>query len=877
MALADGELDLGFSPPLELTNSYPVLSVIHERAYVYLPSSGVRRLQDDGSPDADWQLAAPVTAFGYAVSELPAGGLAVQSSFGLFFDYGDGTYTRIRGTGAGLGPATPLLPQDDGSLVVVLDRAVRKVRADGSVDPVFRIRPQLQAVGASSTSSGLFTAVTDHHGRYVLAGYFRTSAPAERLALMRLQADGSLDLDWNPAPELGLNAAGGSLNSLPLALAALEDDSVVVVFSKELVRIDAQGKVTQRIPNQANSQNIFAPPVVQPDGKIIFSGNFSKWGEVPVSGLIRLNLDGTLDPSFNVQMSGPLVDSMTLDTQGRLWLGGAFRTVNGVARPGVARVFAYTPDPTHSVAPLATISVAQPHVATDETLHLTAQIGGIPEPDLQWFRNGMPLAGATNRGLRLSLTNASEVGDFSLVASNSLGVQTLAFPTVTLARRSPRPGAEDLAFNRALTNFSMVTHLVPQADGRVLVGSGDRNLDQSLESALVGRLLPDGRLDSSFGQEGIVTGKGRVETLIPLAGGGLLVAGVFTELGGQPAYGLAELDRSGQLVPRPFPSLDIPHVSTALLLPNGQLMIAGRFTKVGEVPAYRLARLNSDLTLDTSFHSSLVDPFFVDAFALDTHGRVLIAGERPYSNVIGTNPPSLGLRRLLADGSADPAFHGRTNGVRAIFVEGDGKLLVGMPAVRLDEDGNVLTVFEDDYYPYRLSDKDHAFSGGPNHLMVRTSDGGVIYRSLQGFLSNRNLELWRWKSTGERDGNFDCLLASATDPVYSATAMAALPDDTLLLNMVVSAAVTPPTPEEARRLHRIPRDSDFSLRTKNVSAGQFHYALATQPGMSYEVYQRGQLTGGTAIKLGEYPGDGYVVDLQTPATGDATYLELRRH
>jgi uncharacterized delta-60 repeat protein len=615
---------------------------------------------------------------------------------------------------------------------------------------------------------------------------------------------------------------------------------------------------------------------VQPDGKIILSGNFSKWGETPVSGLIRLNLDGTLDPSFNVQLGGPIAENVILDAKGRLWLAGSFRTVNGIARPGVARIFAYTPAPTNSMPPVATTTIAPSHVATNEVLNLTAQVDGVPEPELQWFRNGTPLIGATNRGLRLMVTNAGDLGDFSLVLSNALGTQTLSFPAVSLARRSPHPGSEDLAFSRALTNFTQINHLVPQADGRVLVGSGAVNFDPGQETPLVGRLQSDGRLDASFGQAGLVTGKGRVETIIPLANGNFLVAGEFTELAGRAAYGLAELDRDGQLVPRPFPALDIPHVSTALPLPNGKLMIAGRFAQVGSAAAFRLARLNSDLTLDTAFHSSLVKPYFVDAMALDTHGRLLIAGEREYASEVETNPPRLGLLRLLENGSPDPAFHALANPTRAIFVEGDGKLLVGMPPLRLDEDGNVLTTFDDYPFPYRLSDADYTLTLEPNHLMVRTSDGGVIYRSLRLNSHNENLELWRWKASGERDFNFHCVLAPNTGPDYRVTAMVALADDTVLLNMLVIGSITPPTPEEARRLHRIPRDSDVSLRVNEVSAGQIHYSLATQPGLTYEVYQREQLTGGTPTKIGDYSGDGYVLDLQAPATGNAGYLELRR-
>ena len=883
IALADGELDLGFSPPPELgTNFVSGFAVVGGRAYLGSPSFSVLRLRDDGSPDPGWQLSAPT--FGLCtVAGLPSGGLAVLSNSGLLFKYDDGSFLQSGPLGISPFFARAPLVQDDGSVALFDQQFARKAKADGSADPNFRIKVSLPAVDTSNSSGSgslSLTAAGDRQGRYVVIGNFHATVPADRLGLLRLRADGSLDPDWNPSPELGLKLNGGGvLNSQPVAVETLPDDSAVVVLKDQLAWIDVQGKVTRRTANLSNYPLNLWHTVTQPDGKTIVGGNFTQWGDSPASGLIRLNADGTLDPTFAVQLDGPpLVNALCLDSQGRLWISGEFRAVNGVARPGIARLQAYTPVSADPVALRTVISVTSRHVATNETLFLTAKVDGHPEPAMQWLRDGVPVAGATNRGLRLSITNGSELGAFSLVLSNDFGSQKLDFPATTLAVRSPQPGLEDLAFSRSLTNFSYVTHLLPLPDGRLLVANGDPYQDQSAEAPLVGRLLPNGVLDASFGQGGVVQGRGRVETLIPLPEGGMLVTGQFTELGGRTAQGLAELDRDGKVVLRAWPKLDIAHVSTALPLPDGKLIIAGRFETVGGAPAFRLARLNSDLTLDPTFHYPLTYWEFVDALALDARGRVLIAGERMYFTGSLTNPPRAGLNRLLADGSPDPAFHARTNGIHSIFLEPDGNLLVGMPPLRLDEDGNVLTVFDDYQFQSLTSFLEFQLSDGPNHLMVRTASGGVVYRTYLSSLEKTDLALPRWKASGERDYGFQAVVRREGGAYPSVTAIAALPDDSLLFSVRISDTLEGPTPlEQARRLRRIRRDSDFSLRIKDVSAGQFQVALETQPGLSYEVYRRDQLTGGTATKIGEYSGDGYVIDLQTPATGDATYLELRRH
>ncbi len=876
VALADGELDLGFAPPPEVgSNSPTTFAVVGGQAYLSNPGLEVSRLREDGSLDAGWQLAYPRKGAA-AISGLPSGGLAMAFNFGCIIQYDDDSYVKPIVGGSWVPPLGSVLPGDDGSVTLISLDGVSRVRADGTVDPAFRIRVPLQKASNGIPFKG---GVTDSQGRYVIIGDFQTPAPAVHSGMIRLLADGTWDAGWNPTSDLQADVNGNGL-LVPLAISALPEDSVLIILDQEIVWIDAGGKVTRRLVNPAGNR-LFATPIVQPDGKVIVGGDFFKWGNVPVTGLIRLNVDGSLDSSFSVTLDNPFVSQTYLDTQGRLWFSGFFHQVNGIERPGIARIQAYQPGPTNAVSLQAQITAAPARVATNEPLYLTAKVDGIPVPALQWLRDGIPLDGATNRGLRLSITKGNELGAFSLVLSNAFGSQKLDFPATALAVRSPRPGTEDASFSRALTNFDKIIQLLPLPDGRILVASGVGGADTNVTTALVGRLLADGGLDVSFGDAGVVRGRGRVETLVPLPGGGMLVTGEFIELGGQPAQGLAELDRDGKLVARAWPNLDIAHVSTALPLPDGKLIIAGRFNTVGGAPAFRLARLNADLTLDPAFHYPLTYWEFVDALALDARGRVLIAGERMYFSGSLTDPPRAGLNRLLADGSPDPAFHARTNGIRSIFVEPDGKLLVGMPPLRLDEDGNLITAFEEGVYRYASSDEVFSLSEEANHMMVRTPEGGVIYRSLKHQMPINVMELWRWKATGEQDFNFQCALI---DPLVgypgqiNVTAATALADGSVLLNALVSpTSYHEPTPDQARRLHRILPDSDMSLRVKDVSGGQFRVALETQPGLSYEVYRRDQLTGGTATQIGVYTGDGYVIDLQTPANGDSTYLELRRH
>lgn len=56
--------------------------------------------------------------------------------------------------------------------------------------------------------------------------------------------------------------------------------------------------------------------------------------------IVRLNSDGSLDTSFNPGTGADgLVRSIALQPDGNVLIGGNFTTVNGVARPYVARLY----------------------------------------------------------------------------------------------------------------------------------------------------------------------------------------------------------------------------------------------------------------------------------------------------------------------------------------------------------------------------------------------------------------------------------------------------------------------------------------------------------------------------------------------------------
>jgi uncharacterized delta-60 repeat protein len=786
------------------------------------------------------------------------------------------------GTSGG-GSAFPL---NDGTIVVA--NSITRIYRDGTIDPrfgrqaAFVSAPFSDGAGMGMTGGPETVAIIDRQGRMIIGGNFKQVGVYERMALVRVLADGPPDPTWNAGAELGISLSeqSGRISAFPYALALGPENSVVVGLrlvsttgepTFGFAVIDDEGNVSAEF----DVQDLQMPtaPVVQPDGRILIGGSLGPSAGEPLRAVVRLEPDGTPDPSFDVELefaSGTVViRSLALDERGRLYLGGSFDTVNGVARPGLARVFAYEP-PAQPIS--LRVTTHQARIATNEFLYLTAEVEGYPPPTLQWYRDGVLLTGETNRGLRLAIANPDLVGEFKLVADNGEESRELLFPAVNLAERSTVPGSLDPHFERSLPQINDVMHLLPVDDGSVFVGGGDKNNLNTERRPMVGHLTPDLTPDAGFGENGFVSGSGIVETLVLLPEGGLMVTGEFSEIGGVPAYGFAILNESGQVLHLDYPILDQSHVSSALRLPDGKLVIAGRFSTVNSQPAYRLARLHPDLSFDTTLTSPLEPWQFIDDLQLDAQNRLLVSGERIFAVAPISNAPPTGLQRLLDDGTPDPTFQPVEGAARKVFVEPEGTLLVGLPPRRFDADGQLIAEFELEWGTHEVDHR--AFDA--DHRMIRLADGSAVAPR---FIPQRlfHYSFVRWFADGLRDYHFETLFdRDGHNPHVRAACL--MPDGSLLVSTIYYGNILepPPPPEEARRLVRVPVDADSRLKPTGVAAGEFRVQLETQPDRSYEIRRRVALDSPASEVVTELDGDGYVRDISTPADQPMLFLELRR-
>jgi uncharacterized delta-60 repeat protein len=85
--------------------------------------------------------------------------------------------------------------------------------------------------------------------------------------------------------------------------------------------------------------NTVSDMVLQPDGKIVVVGFFSQYNTVTANYIIRLNSDGSVDTSFNIGSGfNYYVFNIVQQTDGKFVIIGAFTSYNGVSANRIIRL-----------------------------------------------------------------------------------------------------------------------------------------------------------------------------------------------------------------------------------------------------------------------------------------------------------------------------------------------------------------------------------------------------------------------------------------------------------------------------------------------------------------------------------------------------------
>jgi uncharacterized delta-60 repeat protein len=227
---------------------------------------------------------------------------------------------------------------------VARNRLVR-LNADGTVDTTFatNIGTAFSVGGADINSIGVLS-----DGRIVIGGIFTTFNATTRNRLVVLNANGTEDTAFYT--NMG-TAFGGNVWTVLVQA----DDKIVVsgafttfnaLTRNRIIRLNSNGTedttfYTNLGTGLSTATNGALVIREQADNKLILGGDFTAVNAVTRNRLVRLNSDGTVDGTFYTNMGtafGGQVNGVAIQADGKILVGGAFTTFNGLTRNYLIRL-----------------------------------------------------------------------------------------------------------------------------------------------------------------------------------------------------------------------------------------------------------------------------------------------------------------------------------------------------------------------------------------------------------------------------------------------------------------------------------------------------------------------------------------------------------
>lgn len=120
---------------------------------------------------------------------------------------------------------------------------------------------------------------------------------------------------------------------LSIASSDADEDPFTVNLTGTSLNPTAPGAVDEDFDAECDG-DVFAL-AFQPDGELVFGGDFTEVAGTARNNIARWNADDTLDAGFDPDVNGP-VYAIAVQTDGKIWIGGDFTTVGAFTRNNIA-------------------------------------------------------------------------------------------------------------------------------------------------------------------------------------------------------------------------------------------------------------------------------------------------------------------------------------------------------------------------------------------------------------------------------------------------------------------------------------------------------------------------------------------------------------
>lgn len=255
--------------------------------------------------------------------------------------------------------------------------------------------------------------------------------------------------------------AGATSATLTLAGLAVSDSASYLVVatnsagaatSNASVLTVAAPTVVTPPPPPPPSSGVASPPVItlQPQRTQTVLGG--------TTATLTVEASGSPTPTYQWRKNSAAIAGATSATLSiRAVTSADAATYSVIATNSAGAVVSDSATLVVNLEPVFTVQPASQAVIYGSTARFTASAAAIPGPSYQWRKNGAPLAGATASVLTISGVSDSNLGDYSVVATNSLGASTSQ--AATLVAAAP-PVITQQPISRTVTTKSNVTFTV---------------------------------------------------------------------------------------------------------------------------------------------------------------------------------------------------------------------------------------------------------------------------------------------------------------------------------------------------------------------------------------------------------------------------------
>ena len=646
--------------------------------------------------------------------------LCINVSIGAIAQDGniDSTFNPLD-IGKGDGPndnisATTL--QDDGKIIIggnftsyngILINRIARINTDGSLDTSFNI-----GTGFSINYSYINALAIQDDGKIIIGGWFSNFNGISTNSIIRLNSDGSLDTSFN--------TGSGPNNSIEDIV--IQDDGKIIigggftsynsVSTNRIARLNTDGSLDTSFNvgsgfNYTGSGNSDMPIVIQDDGKIIISGDFTSYNGIDSNYIIRLNTDGSIDTSFNTGTgANNMIIKITLQDDGKVIIGGSFTSYNGISINRIARLNTDgSIDTSFDVGTGADSAIFKINIQNDGKVF----IGGYSTS-----YNGISTTGIvrlnTDGSLDTSFNTSNEVlSGFAEIAIQDDGKVVFGgYSASSFSRYLARlntDGSLDTSFNFGYGANNFINDIAIQDDGKVIIGGAFTSYNNISSNNIV-RLNIDGSLDTGFNYTGVTVSVGNI---VIQDDGKIIISGYFYDSNYFYSNYLTRLNTDGSLDTTFNIGTGVTDaIDDIVIQDDGKIIIAGFFSSYNGISARRIARLNPDGSLDTTFNIGTGASGRIFTIGIQDDGKIIIGGYFSDFNGTSTND----LARLNPDGSIDTSFNvgsfsvgpGPNNAIKEISIQYDGKVIIagfftGYNGVsindlaRLNTDGSLDTSF----------------------------------------------------------------------------------------------------------------------------------------------------------------------------------------